>query len=63
MRFTKVKGVIESTRANLDRARRLILTPRRLALTIAEHQAILDGIIAGDAPRAVSRDARPHRLR
>ena len=52
MRFTKVKGVIENTRANLDRARRLILTPRRLEVTIAEHQAILDGILAGDAQRA-----------
>jgi DNA-binding GntR family transcriptional regulator len=52
MRFTKVKGVIENTRANLDRARRLILTPRRLEVTIAEHQAILDGIAAGDAQRA-----------
>jgi DNA-binding GntR family transcriptional regulator len=52
MRFSKVKGVIENTRANLDRARRLILTPRRLEVTTAEHQAILDGIISGDAPRA-----------
>ena len=52
MRFTKVKAVIENTRANLDRARRLILTPRRLSTTLAEHQAILDGIATGDAPRA-----------
>lgn len=54
MRFTKVKGVIENTRANLDRARRLILTPRRLEVTIAEHQKILDGIISGDAQRAAA---------
>src|SRR6218665_322624 len=52
MRFSKVKGVIENTRANLDRARRLILTPRRLSVTLNEHQNILDGIVAGDAPRA-----------
>jgi DNA-binding GntR family transcriptional regulator len=52
MRFTKVKGVIENTRANLDRARRLILTPRRLSLTLSEHQAILEGIEAGDAHRS-----------
>jgi len=52
MSFSKVKGVIENTRANLDRARRLILTPRRLDVTIGEHQKILDGIVAGDAPRA-----------
>jgi DNA-binding GntR family transcriptional regulator len=52
MRFSKVKGVIENTRANLDRARRLILTPRRLEMTLSEHRAIMDGIVAGDAPRA-----------
>ncbi|MDB5539972.1 MAG: hypothetical protein JWQ89_1699 [Devosia sp.] len=52
MRFTKVKGVIENTRANLDRARRLILTPRRLSVTLAEHQRVVDGIVAGDAAAA-----------
>jgi DNA-binding GntR family transcriptional regulator len=52
MRFTKVKGIIDSARANLDRARRLIITPRRLALTIAEHQAIFDGILAGNQDQA-----------
>src|SRR5690606_3005022 len=41
MSFTRVKAVIENTRANLDRARRLILSPRRLEVTMAEHQAIL----------------------
>jgi len=52
MRFTKIKSIIDSARANLDRARRLIITPRRLALTIAEHQAIFDGILASDAQQA-----------
>ncbi len=52
MRFTKIKGIIDSARANLDRARRLIITPRRLALTIAEHQAIFDGILAQDQGQA-----------
>jgi DNA-binding GntR family transcriptional regulator len=54
MRFTKVKGVIENTRANLDRARRLILTPRRLSVTLNEHQRILDGIVSGDAAAAAA---------
>lgn len=54
MRFTRVKAVIENTRANLDRARRLILTPRRLSVTLNEHQAILDGILAGDGKRAAA---------
>ncbi|WP_240230696.1 GntR family transcriptional regulator [Devosia lacusdianchii] len=52
MRFTKIKTIIDSARANLDRARRLIITPRRLALTIAEHQAIFDGILAGNQDQA-----------
>lgn len=52
MRLNKVKTVIESTRSNLDRARRLILAPRRVAFSMREHQAILDGIIADDAARA-----------
>lgn len=52
MHFTKVKAVIESTRANLDRARRLILTPRRLEMSLSEHEEILAAIIAGDGARA-----------
>lgn len=59
MSFTRVKAVIENTRANLDRARRLILTPRRLEVTMAEHQAIVDGIVAKDPQRA-SRAIRAH---
>jgi len=59
MRFTKIKGIIDSARANLDRARRLIITPRRLALTIAEHQAIFDGILAQDQGQA-NRAIRAH---
>ncbi|PXA99703.1 GntR family transcriptional regulator [Nostoc sp. 3335mG] len=54
MALTKVKAIIDRARANLDRARRLIITPRRLALTIAEHQAIFDGILAGDTPQAIA---------
>jgi len=52
MQLTRVKTIIDSARANLDRARRLIITPRRLALTIAEHQAIVDGILAQDQAQA-----------
>ncbi|WP_375452577.1 GntR family transcriptional regulator [uncultured Devosia sp.] len=52
MRFTRIKGIIDSARANLDRARRLIITPRRLALTIAEHKAIFDGILAQNRDQA-----------
>ncbi len=59
MRLSRIKQIIDSARANLDRARRLIITPRRLALTIAEHQAILDGILAGDEAAAI-RAVRAH---
>ncbi|HEV7275718.1 MAG TPA: GntR family transcriptional regulator [Devosiaceae bacterium] len=52
MRFTRIKAVIENTRANLDRARRLILSPRRLEVTIAEHEAIFDSLARGDGPAA-----------
>lgn len=54
MQLTKVKAIIDRARANLDRARRMINTPRRLALTIAEHQAIFNGILAGDAHKAIA---------
>jgi DNA-binding GntR family transcriptional regulator len=54
MRFGRIRAVIDSARANLDRARRLILDPRRLTTTQAEHRAIADGIVAGDAERAVA---------
>jgi DNA-binding GntR family transcriptional regulator len=54
MRLNKVKAIIDRARANLDRARRLIITPRRLNHTIAEHQAIFDGILAANAPQAIT---------
>ena len=50
----RLRLIIDKARANLDRARRLIITPRRLNHTIAEHQAIFDGILAGDAPQAIA---------
>lgn len=59
MRLTKVKSIIDSARSNLDRARRLIITPRRLEMTIAEHQAIFDGILAADQAQA-NRAIRAH---
>lgn len=52
MHFDRIRAVIESARANLDRARLLILDPRRLSLTQSEHKAIVDAIAAGDAERA-----------
>jgi DNA-binding GntR family transcriptional regulator len=54
MQFARIRSVIDAARANLDRARRLILDPRRLTLTQSEHRAIVDGIAAGDADRAAA---------
>jgi GntR family transcriptional regulator, rspAB operon transcriptional repressor len=54
MRFSKIKAAIEAARANLDRARRLIITPRRLNFSMAEHHAIFDAILLGDAARATA---------
>jgi DNA-binding GntR family transcriptional regulator len=54
MRFSKIKAAIEAARANLDRARRLIISPRRLTFSMAEHHAVFDAILAGDAGRATA---------
>ncbi len=54
LRLPKVKAVIDSARANLDRARRLVAGPSRLAKTIAEHEAIVAALAAGDADGAAA---------
>jgi DNA-binding GntR family transcriptional regulator len=54
LRFPRIKAVIDSARANLDRARLLILDPRRLTMTHAEHKAIADAIAAGNADAAAA---------
>jgi DNA-binding GntR family transcriptional regulator len=54
MRFERIRAVIDQARANLDRARRLILDPRRLTLTQGEHRAVVDAIAAGDAEQAAA---------
>ncbi len=54
MRFERIRAVIEAARANLDRARRLILDPRRLSHTHSEHTAIANAIAAGDAEQAAA---------
>jgi DNA-binding GntR family transcriptional regulator len=59
LRLPRVKAAVDGTRANLDRARRLVADPRRLADTIAEHEAIVAAIEAGD-PVAAAEAMRRH---
>jgi len=54
MRFAKVRAINDSARANLDRARRLIITPRRLALSLEEHRTVFEAIVRGETERAGS---------
>lgn len=59
MQFGKIKAIIDSARANVDRARRLINSPRRLALTVSEHEAIYNAIVA-DKPDQAAAAMRQH---
>ena len=54
MRFDRIHAILDNARANLDRARHMILGPRRLTETRAEHRAIFDAIVADDTDRAVA---------
>lgn len=47
--FARVRAAIEASRATLDRVRRLLSSPRRHALTLVEHEAILAGLADRDA--------------
>jgi GntR family transcriptional regulator, rspAB operon transcriptional repressor len=48
----RIGAVIEASRANVDRVRRLLSSPRRHTVTLAEHRIILDAIEARDPARA-----------
>jgi DNA-binding GntR family transcriptional regulator len=48
----RVAAVIEASRANIDRVRRLLASPRRHALTLKEHRALFAAIKARDPVRA-----------
>lgn len=54
LRFPKIKAVIEGARANVDRARRLLNTPRRLFITTTEHEVIVAAIAGGSPDRAAA---------
>jgi DNA-binding GntR family transcriptional regulator len=48
----RVAMVIEASRANIDRVRRLLSSPRRHALTLDEHHRIYQAVEARDPERA-----------
>ena len=50
--YARVRTMVEGARLSLDRARRLLITPRRIALTYEEHAAIVAAIVAGDSVAA-----------
>lgn len=52
--FPRMRATVERARLALDRVRRLLGTPRRHALTFAEHSAVVDALrkAAPDAARA-----------
>lgn len=50
--YPRLRAMLESLRLSLDRARRLIGSPRRHAITHAEHVAIVAALEIGDARAA-----------
>ena len=50
--FERVRSATETARLGLDRVRRLLNTRRRLELTLAEHNAIVAAMEAGDGDAA-----------
>jgi len=52
LEMPRVAAVIEASRANIDRVRRLLSSPRRHVVTLAEHQEIFRALDAHDAQAA-----------
>src|SRR3712207_2873709 len=52
LNLPRVAAVIDASRANIDRVRRLLSSPRRHAVTLAEHRTVFRAIEAHDASAA-----------
>ena len=52
--FARVKTFVETARLAIERVRRLLATPRRQAVTLIEHRAIVAGLRAKDPARAAT---------
>jgi DNA-binding GntR family transcriptional regulator len=48
----RVAAVIEASRANIDRVRRLLSSPRRHTVTLAEHEALVAAVASRDCAAA-----------
>ena len=59
LRMPRMAAVIDASRANIDRVRRLLSSPRRHAVTLAEHRNIFRAIEARD-PQAARRAMESH---
>lgn len=57
--FARVRVAVEQARASLDRARRLLASPRRHAVTYAEHELIAAALKKGD-PDGAARAMEAH---
>lgn len=57
--LARVAAVVESSRANVDRVRRLLSSQRRIAVTLSEHRAIL-AAVADRRPNAARRAMEAH---
>lgn len=52
LELPRVAAVIEASRANIDRVRQLLSSPRRYAVTLAEHRNLLKALESHDAEAA-----------
>ena len=52
LELPRVAAVIEASRANIDRVRRLLSSPRRHAVTLAEHRTLLQAFATHDTDAA-----------
>jgi DNA-binding GntR family transcriptional regulator len=59
LNLPRVAAVIDSSRANIDRVRRLLSSPRRHTVTLAEHRRIFHALEARD-PQAAHRAMAAH---
>jgi DNA-binding GntR family transcriptional regulator len=50
----RARIAVEAARANIDRVRRLLSSPRRQAVSLSEHEAIVRAIASGDATAAAT---------